>query len=303
MAGAYALAGQPEVAEKIIRNLSKEVKAYRELSSTFGSDLRDKSMILETLTLLHKQADAFGLAEEISSRLSSDDWMSTQTTAYSLLAIAQFAGGDNSTSNELKAKLAFGNSPGKSIATARPVWQEEIPLTKAGTKISIENKSDKMMYARVLSQGIPVTGDSTVSQSNLNMAVIYTDMKGAEIDPEKIRQGTDFCIEISLHNPGMRGEYKEMALTSIFPSGWEIINKRINDIDSPLKSDPFDFQDIRDDRIYTYFNLKPNERKTFRLLLNAAYPGKFYLPSVSCEAMYDNRINARIPGKWVEVVK
>jgi len=38
-------------------------------------------------------------------------------------------------------------------------------------------------------------------------------------------------------------------------------------------------------------------------LLNAAYAGEYYLPTVSCEAMYDNSISARKPGKWVKVVK
>ena len=73
--------------------------------------------------------------------------------------------------------------------------------------------------------------------------------------------------------------------------------------DSPLKSDPFTYQDIRDDRVLTYFDLKPNEKKTFRMLLSATYEGKFYLPSVHCQAMYDNSINSRKPGKWVEVVR
>ena len=42
--------------------------------------------------------------------------------------------------------------------------------------------------------------------------------------------------------------------------------------------------------------------KTFRIQLNATYQGKFYLPTVESEAMYDNTINARQPGKWVEVI-
>jgi len=37
--------------------------------------------------------------------------------------------------------------------------------------------------------------------------------------------------------------------------------------------------------------------------LNAAYLGRFYLPTISTEAMYDNTVSARKPGKWVEVVK
>jgi alpha-2-macroglobulin len=68
-----------------------------------------------------------------------------------------------------------------------------------------------------------------------------------------------------------------------------------------VKSSYPTYQDIRDDRVYTYFDLYKNETKTFRVILNAAYNGKFYLPNVSCEAMYDNEINNTKPGKWVIV--
>jgi uncharacterized protein YfaS (alpha-2-macroglobulin family) len=135
------------------------------------------------------------------------------------------------------------------------------------------------------------------------MEVHYTDMQGQRIDPDGIRQGTDLVAEITVRHPGQREPYEELALTTIFPSGWEILNGRVNDVESPLKSDSFDYQDVRDDRVNTYFDLKPGERKTFRILLNAAYEGRFYLPSVQCEAMYDNRIHARRPGGWIEVVR
>jgi hypothetical protein len=63
------------------------------------------------------------------------------------------------------------------------------------------------------------------------------------------------------------------------------------------------YQDVRDDRVYTFYDLKNGESKTFTLLLNASYLGKYYLPTVYSEAMYDRSINARQHGKWVEVVK
>ena len=53
----------------------------------------------------------------------------------------------------------------------------------------------------------------------------------------------------------------------------------------------------------SYFDLKKGERKTFVVLLNASYLGKYYLPTVYCEEMYDNNISARKAGKWVEVVE
>ena len=304
LAATYVLTGQPEVASKMIATLSKTIKPFRELSYTFGSDVRDKAMILETLALLKRQTEAFPLVTEISEELSSSNWMSTQTTAYSLLAISEFVGSGGAKDNQLKAKVLFNASEAQDISLATPLWQSKIDLKRNKTaQVRVENQTDKVMYARVMSEGIPLTGDTTSSQSNLFLDVSYTDMQGQRIDPAKLMQGTDFVAVVSVQNPGQRGVYKEMALTAIFPSGWEIINKRLNDVESPLKNDAFSYQDIRDDRVLTYFDLSPNEKKTFRILLTATYEGRFYLPSVQCEAMYDNSINSRKPGRWVKVVK
>lgn len=92
LAAAYKLAGQPEVGLRMIARLSTTVKPYNSLYGTYGSDLRDEAMILETLTLLGQKQKATGLVHTVAARLSQDDWYSTQTTAYSLIALAQFYG-------------------------------------------------------------------------------------------------------------------------------------------------------------------------------------------------------------------
>jgi hypothetical protein len=78
---------------------------------------------------------------------------------------------------------------------------------------------------------------------------------------------------------------------------------RVND-ELVLKNEsPYTYRDIRDDRVYTFFDLYATQSVTYRVFLTAAYTGRFYLPAVSCEAMYDNRIYSRQKGQWVEVVK
>lgn len=304
LAAAYTLAGRPEVAKNMIDRLDREVAPYRELSGTYGSDIRDKAMIVETLVLLDRKTEAFPLVVELSKHLASDEWMSTQTTAYSLLAVAQFAGGGYPGQGQLNARISVNGSGMETVTTQKALWQRDLGLqSDQKVRVKVENKSGKLIYGRLITDGIPVTGDTTSVQRNLFMDVIYTDMQGMRIDPAALKQGTDLVAEISVHNPGQRGSYEEMALTTIFPSGWEILNSRVNDVESSLKSDAFTYQDVRDDRVYTYFDLKPRERKTFRILLNTAYEGRFYLPSVTCGAMYDNLIHARRPGQWVEVVK
>jgi len=135
------------------------------------------------------------------------------------------------------------------------------------------------------------------------MSITYKTLKGQPIDPTKITQGTDFIAEVKIINPGSRGNYKEMALTQIFPSGWEIHNTRMDGMETPINSSIPTYQDIRDDRVYTYFDIGSNESKTYTIMLNASYIGKYYLPLIYCEAMYDASINSKIAGKWIEVIE
>jgi hypothetical protein len=77
----------------------------------------------------------------------------------------------------------------------------------------------------------------------------------------------------------------------------------MDDNESTLKNSAFNYQDIRDDRISTYFDLKENEIKKFTFYLNATYSGKYYLPGINVEAMYDNSIYSRKKGAWIKVDK
>ena len=136
------------------------------------------------------------------------------------------------------------------------------------------------------------------------MNVEYIDMKGNSIDISSLRQGTDFKAKVTITHTSAYN-LQDMALSQIFPSGWEITTSRLDEDDARYASVPT-YQDIRDDRVFTYFNLYRYENnchcKVFIVKLNASYQGHFYLPSVSCEAMYNASIGARKAGKWIDVV-
>jgi uncharacterized protein YfaS (alpha-2-macroglobulin family) len=51
-----------------------------------------------------------------------------------------------------------------------------------------------------------------------------------------------------------------------------------------------------------YFRLRPGETIRFQTRVNAAYSGRYYLPGVQVEAMYDASKQARSAGRWTEVV-
>jgi alpha-2-macroglobulin len=303
LAAAYARAGQPEAARKLIETLTTTVSPYKELSYSYGSDMRDKAMIVETLLLLNEKTKAVPLVKELAEALGNERyWMSTQTTAYALLAMSQWVGKEEKSG---KVKYTWKWEGGKAIQveTALPVARSPAMNAQGGIgKMEFKNESAGVLFVRVIQTGIPTRGQETSEENNLKVNVQYTTLSGEPMRPESIRQGTDFVAEVTVAHPGIGGEYKELALTQIFPSGWEILNARMEEVER-VKSDTPSYQDIRDDRVYTYFNLRPGQRLTFRLLLNASYEGSYYLPAVSCEAMYDNTIYARVAGMDVKVVK
>ena len=302
LAAAYVKAGQPEAAKKIIRNLTTTIKPYQEMAYTYGSDIRDRAIILETLVLLNEKVKAFELVKELSASLSNSTyWMSTQTVAYSLKAIGMFVATEKR--GNLKFAYAYG---GKTIRASTDLPVSQIPLVIAGAQkapIKITNESNGSLFVRVVSTGTPARGQEQEGENNLSLSVQYTDTKGNPIDPTSLVQGTEFYANVTVKNPGVRGQYQNMALTQIFPSGWEINNLRLTDDENTVKTDRGDYQDIRDDRVYTYFGLGPGISRTFKTILTASYAGSYYLPAVSCEAMYDNSVHARKKGQVVQVMK
>ncbi len=304
LAAAYQLAGQEEVASSMVQNASRDVEEYQELSYSYGSRDRDLAMILEALVQMDRKSDAQDVLKKISGSLSNNKrWMSTQTTAYCLMAVGKFVG-ENSVGKSIKYSYQVGGDGKKNATTDLPIDQTDISVKKKTNSINLTNSGDNVLFVRIITSGIPMAGNETDAENDLVLSVVYKDLDGNTVDPINLEQGTDFKAEVTVKNPGYRGNYKEMALTQIFPSGWEIRNMRLNgDNSSPhFKSVPT-YQDIRDDRVMTYFDLRAGNTKTFVVLLNATYEGKYYLPAVNCEAMYDNTISGRKKGQWVTVVK
>ncbi len=304
LAAAYQMIGQNDVAKQMVSKLTTEVQPYTELSYSYGSDIRDRAMILETLTLLSDFESSTGVVKDISSTMSDEHhWMSTQETAYCLLSMSKYLG-KISTSNVMNFAYTIGDRNPARKQTSIPVFQEKLSAKESSGKgkVSVTNNGNGVLYAKFTMEGIPVAGEEKGAEKNLGIKVKYLTIKGETLDPAKIEQGTDFVAEVTLHNPGIKGNYKEMALSQIFPSGWEIRNTRMEEF-SAFKTGNSDYQDIRDDRIYTYYGLSKNQSVTYRVMLNASYVGHFYMPGVVSDAMYDNTIYARVPGKWVDVVE
>ena len=143
----------------------------------------------------------------------------------------------------------------------------------------------------VSSTGIPEKGEEVARADGLRLVVTYTLPDGTAIDPSSLEQGTDFIVNAYVTNTSATTDYTNLALTQIFPSGWEIQVNRVDGF----------YQDFRDDRVYSYLYLGRNSTSVVKTRVTATYKGRFYRPATICEAMYDNTVGASVPGGWCEV--
>lgn len=297
LSAAYALAGQRNAAIDLYNSANiHDYPAYGDWY-TYGSPDRNRAMAFETMVILEKKEDARELAEVIAEAMRSERWMSTQTTAFSLTAMSKFAkllGGDG-----LQLEYTFkGNT--QRVKTSRSTYTDQLPVGTTDQPIEILNLNNgDSFFATVTRNGKLPVGEEKAISSNLKLTTRYTGKNGDKIDINNLIQGTEIQMKVTATNTG-KVHKRNIALTKILPSGWEILNTRYTDFGASQKN-PAEYIDIRDDRVHYYFDLKKDESKTFAITVNAGYLGRFYLPGAEAEAMYDNDYLARTRGEWIQI--
>jgi len=289
LAAAYALAGQDEAAKAIAKTANIEFEppnGYR-YYYTYGSVDRNRVMALETMVIINDEKKR-GVAEYIAKRLSSKQWMSTQTTAYSLLAMSKMV--EQSGGKALELDYTVNGVAQDKINTSNAVSIRTLDIKNGNNEIKISNPKNNTIYARLVSTGKLALGKELPVKRGLSVSTTYKDAKGNTIDIKNLQQGQDFVATVVVSN-AKNEPINDVALTQIFPSGWDIVNTRFTDFGDAATSQA-DYTDIRDDRVSFYFHLAKKGRtgysKTFNVMLNAAYLGTYYLPGLQAEAMYDN---------------
>jgi uncharacterized protein YfaS (alpha-2-macroglobulin family) len=150
------------------------------------------------------------------------------------------------------------------------------------------------VYARIIARGLPDEGSEPVLSQGLSLQAAYTDANGRTVDPDALAVGDDMVVRVTARNLSSR-DINEIALVHPLPSSWEIVNTRLSE-DSGRENSSYKYQDIRDDRVMTYFDLRRGASVTVSFRVNRAYGGTYFRPAIHAYAMYDESLEAVIPG-------
>jgi uncharacterized protein YfaS (alpha-2-macroglobulin family) len=286
-------------------------------SWSYYTDLRRRGLELSTFT------DLFGddPAGEPLARLVAEDlqqhksyWYTTQELVWGVTGLGKrsrsgakmfapprlYANG-----RRVAAKVNESPSSERSWALARASEYEALA-------VELPKKDAGKVYLVVASEGVRERPDFEIGGAGLAIERTYRTRsgQGVRLDGGGIGLGDVVFCEVKIRNTS-DGGIQNIALVDRFPAGMEIENPhlgRSQATDSTSKSDELwtvDHINVRDDRLEAFGALARGQERKLVYALRAVVSGRFALPPVSAEAMYDPAIWARgaggkalIKGPW-----
>jgi alpha-2-macroglobulin len=313
LALAYEQSGMRDAALEQLALADADMPAPPHSSLHFGSTLRDNAVLLLLRQRLGQREAAWDMGQEIARELASGQWLGTHETAWALLALAQAFGAQ--AGSETRFAIRENDEKWQSIAIRRSIYSQVIETYDPG-KLVIRNDAGHPLHVSLTHRGTPTAGAEQPRSNGLEMDIRFSALDGTPLQVHSLPQGQDFVAEVTVRNTLARS-LDNVALTQVLPSGWQIRNTRLEGAGPDAA---IEYQDVRDDRLHSYFALAAAgsiawpewwreaasrpvaDNVTVRVLLNASFAGRFYLPLWRVEPMYDAGIGASSAGQWVEVL-
>ncbi|HZH77482.1 MAG TPA: hypothetical protein VEY88_15770, partial [Archangium sp.] len=281
---------------------------------SFYSDRRRRGFMLSTFQDLFG-ADAAGepLAQRVAEALKqeSSGYYTTQELVWGITGLGKRVAGAAS-----KFTPPVLTADGKEVALQQQgdkqrgsdkTWALVRASERKGLNLKVADKGEGKLYLVLASDGVRADGKYRTGGEGLTLSRQYRNLGGDVLDVQggSVNLAELVYVEVEVKNTS--GErIQNIALVDRLPAGWEIENARLGrggsvEWASSEEQWSADYVNIRDDRVEVFGSLDAGESKKVVYAVRAVTSGKFTLPPVEAEAMYDPRIWAREAGGTVEV--
>jgi alpha-2-macroglobulin len=292
VAGAYAYSGYDSKAKEFITKAENMQKSYQSNEyDSFGSEPRDLAIAVEVLAKIQGQSSkSETYYSKMVDLLNKQNWHSTQTIGHAFLSTYKYYG----TSLDVNRKIEYtisGLGNQKLMTHSQNVGHTYPVTTNAFAKnITIENKGKSKIYVNRIERFISTELVQLPKANILKMSTSYFNSTKRTSGTTNVTMGDDIEIKVNVSNTtGLSIE--DLALNLKMPAGWELINPRIY-ATSATGNENYIYQDYRDDRVYTFFEIPAGKSITYTFKAKAVFSGDFFLPATTCEHMYKGDIYA-----------
>ncbi len=293
LAASYAAAGNPRATQSLAANLGEVQEIQRQTGGNFDSAIRNRALLLLALMDADPKSPKIpALVDRLARDSRTDAWWTTQEESFTLLALGQFLQ-RQAQQPPYSGTLLVG---GKTIGTFdnRTVT---FPAILGGGPVQLRMnpgyKPGAAFYS-VMTRGVPKDDAFQPASHGLEIQREFLDRDGKAIDLNGVKQGDLVAIKTKVRS--VSGEIHNVVIVNLLPSGLEVENPRLQSTEQlPWVTDANlqpRYMDLRDDRILLFADLPADSWQTFYTLVRAVAPGKFRLPPVQAEAMYNPAIRA-----------
>ncbi|MBA2540490.1 MAG: hypothetical protein H0V17_12690 [Deltaproteobacteria bacterium] len=278
------------------------------------SDIRASAMTLAALLEVDPQSkyiDKLALGIK-GARGKAGDWVSTQETLWSLVALADY--GKRAVGGETLATIKLGGKQignrkikGAEIATFKLVLGD-LPATADKLELAVDggaNVSVRVREARVDALA-PIENGFTLKRS-------YLDAKGNVT--RSFKAGDMVTVRVEVTAPETR---QWVALVDPIPAGFEVVNPKLAaggaQPNQPVTTNPdpwarrwgyvtWDHQELRDDRVQWFADNMRAGSYQMTYQARATIDGTFSAMPATIEAMYQPDVRARTAREVITVTK
>jgi uncharacterized protein YfaS (alpha-2-macroglobulin family) len=297
LACAYMLTGDEGSYKMILPASMGSLKSERSFGGSLSSHTRDLAIVLSSmLDADPENLQVPVLSKALSEQLKANRWLSTQESAFSLIALGKLS--SQAVRSDIQAKIFIagqlaGEFTGNDLAVTEDLNNRQVEIRAAGSG---------MLYYSYEVEGISATGSYREEDSYLEVRKAFFTRAGVPVSAASYEQNDLIVIRLSVRST-LLDRVENVAITDLLPACFEIENPRVTpERDLSWIKDRYypDYLDIRDDRL-SIFTTAGREWKHFYYIVRVVSRGEYVMGPVGADAMYNGEYHSYSGGGKVVV--
>jgi hypothetical protein len=301
LAAAYAAAGNPRAVAQLAAQLEEVEQVERQTGGNWNSTIRNRALLLlALLDAAPKSQRIPALADRLARDARDVGHWTTQESGFTLLALGQLFR-RQAARGPYSGTVAAGERRVGAFTRETATFREIKGTAPLRVRMAPGYTAGAAFYS-VRTRGVPTDAAFRPASAGLEVQRRVLSRDGGAVNLGEVRQGDLLVLETKVRSTA--GPVWNVAVVQLLPSGVEVENPRLETTETlPWVTAAGNARhlDLRDDRILIFTDLPANTWQSYYALARAVSPGRFRMPPVQVEAMYDPALRATGERGEIEV--